>query len=124
MEFDDDNCIMVMAYLHKFRQLCYNYYNNRCYMLLNNQTIECFPFKKCIFSAHLRYVQLFSNSITILLIFIQRRYMRTTLSINMAYLSRSDVFTTPRYIFLRNNYHCSPHISLLPQTYEEMVKKR
>ena len=91
--------------------------------MLNNQTIECFLFKICIFSAYLRYVQLFSNSITVQLIFIQRRYMRATLLVDIIYSSHSDVITTACYISLDDKYHCRPHISLLLQTYEETVNE-
>ena len=91
--------------------------------IIKQPKIECFPLKICIFSAHLRYVQLFSNSITIQLMFIQRRYMKTILLMNITYLTHSDVFTTAHYIFLGNNYHCRPHFSLLVQNYEEIIKE-
>ena len=81
------------------------------------------PFKKCIFSAYLRYVQLFSNSITIQLMFIQRRYMKTILLMNITYLTHSDVFTTAHYIFLGSNYYCRPHISLLVQITKKLSKR-
>ena len=84
---------------------------------------ECFPLKKRISSAHLRYVQLFSNSITIQLMFIQRRYMKTIRLMNIIYLTHSDVFATAHYSFLGNNYLCRPHISLIVQNYEDIIKE-